>query len=83
MLIQWWDSVMPLSSEELDSLWTEVQMLNERFGKEMETLTKARKSKCSKVKRENDTVELIDDKPLMMEGMATEAQEVVLEVEGP
>ena len=26
VLVQWWDSVMPLSSKELDSLWTEVQM---------------------------------------------------------
>ena len=83
-LVQWWESVAPLSSEELESLWTEVQTLNEQFRKEMETLTQARKSKHSGVRKDKDghTAEMIDE-PSMMEGTSTEAWEVVLEVEGP
>jgi len=84
VLVQWWESVAPLSSEELESLWTEVQTLNEQFRKEMETLTQARKSKHSGVRKDKDghTAEMIDE-PSMMEGTSTEAWEVVLEVEGP
>ena len=81
VLVQWWESVAPLSSEELENLWTEVQTLNECFGKEMEILTQARKSKCSRVRKDGHTAELIDE-PSMMEGTSM-AQEVVLEVEGP
>ena len=55
MLVQSWVSIAPLSSEELDSLWKEVQMLNDWFGKEMEEL---KKSKQSGVKREKGLVEL-------------------------
>src|SRR5258708_7505122 len=55
MLVQSWVSIAPLSSEELDSLWKEVQMLNDWFGKEMEEL---KKSKQSGAKREKGLVEL-------------------------
>ena len=45
MLVELWDSVAPLSSDELASLWEKVQALNDQFGKEMEELTKAKKLK--------------------------------------
>src|SRR5258708_253967 len=55
MLVQSWVSIAPLLSEELDSLWKEVQTLNDWFGKEMEEL---KKSKQSGVKREKGLVGL-------------------------
>jgi len=51
LLIQSWDSIEPLSSNELASLWEEVQALNDRFGKEMEELTRVKKLKQSQVKK--------------------------------
>src|SRR5260370_5453283 len=40
MLVQW-DSVVPLMEEELDCLWEEAQVLNNRFGQEMDMLVRA------------------------------------------
>ena len=51
MLVQW-DSVTPLMEEELDCLWEEVQMWNDQFGKEMEALTRAKRPKSSKARKE-------------------------------
>ena len=42
VLVELWMSVVPLSSEELEDLWKEVQMLNNCFGKEMEEINKAK-----------------------------------------
>ncbi len=50
MLVEPWVSVVPLSSEELEDLWKEVQILNDQFGKEMEEINKAKKSKQPKAK---------------------------------
>ena len=50
VLVEPWASVVPLSSEELEDLWKEVQILNDQFGKEMEEINKAKKSKQPKAK---------------------------------
>ena len=84
MLVQW-DSVAPLTEGELDCLWEEVQMWNDQFGKEMEALTRAKRPKSSKARKENNLADLISEPPMIMttESMATEDRELVLEVEGP
>ena len=93
VLVQSWESIAPLSSKELESLWEEVQALNNQFSLEMEELNKAKKLKQSKVRKEWESVgnkqgrgneddgptEVKNDMASMTENVAMEH----LEVEGP
>ena len=96
-LVEPWVSVVPLSSEELEDLWKEVQMLNDHFGKEMEEIKKLKQAKMKgngKQSAKQGRVKVGDevggstmmDEPIMtstIQSLARDDQDVVLEAEGP